>query len=894
MFEKIGRISGVLALAMLAALSIVSCAIATLPFEGDAGSAFSRAAGPNLLSNPGFETAGASGWTETLSASIYAFDASAAGEYKSGSKARGYWLNSGSTGTVELKQSVSVSAGTYTAKVWTRLDGSSANYKRLKVVQGGSTVASANLPVGSTYAQTVISGISLSAGTATFVVDYEVPNGNVYLTVDDAELFNEGTSTTTTAGGTTTTVSSGNIIYVKTSGNDTTGNGTDGNAYRTIVKAASVATSGKTINVGSGTFSETAAIQLPLGVSLVGAGQGSTIITSSGAVPVINAGVSSSDANWKLVYDGSLIVLASQHRTTFRNNTSSAVAPANGNQTLSGFTVDGNNKTIKAGVWVENRNNVTMHHVTFTKLDMRGAVFGPGDKDWYVEPAYYMTGINIYDCIFTDSGKDISGETIGNLNLAQLDGANVYNITINDTAGYGIKFIYDGYFKNTKVYNVTISLNESDPLWGEDIAIELWNLGPGNEVYNVTCNTWLSMVNHPGIFANPASAGTNLKLYNIRMVDNDASSSKEAVEIALPGVEIYNSLFQNKGFGVAAWDAGGYKVSIHNNIFYNSVEQSSWAKGGVYLDNSTGRTYSNINIYNNVFDKYSDAVTLKNSGGGINTVNIKNNVFLNVSAKHLNAVGSSIVFQYNQTSNTLNQTGATTNSNNYVSSATGFNASGDRLTNWYKPSSSGAYVIDKGANVGIAYNGSAPDLGAFEFATGGTTTTTVASTTSTSSSTSTSTTVAGTTSTSSSTSTSTSTTVAGGFTAGTYKMSAVSASPLIIQTDSYAGCSNYNQTYSGSGNQKWIITAVGAYYKIVGLQYGYCLEGNSNDVKSASYTGVDQQLWSIVSLGGGQYKVLNKLSGNAVRVQDLYSGNPLKEEAYNGSDNDFKWTFAAP
>lgn len=47
-----------------------------------------------------------------------------------------------------------------------------------------------------------------------------------------------------------------NSIYVATTGNDTTGNGTSGNPYKTIRKAASVATPGTTVLVRAGTYVE--------------------------------------------------------------------------------------------------------------------------------------------------------------------------------------------------------------------------------------------------------------------------------------------------------------------------------------------------------------------------------------------------------------------------------------------------------------------------------------------------------------------------------------------------------------------------------------------------------------------------------------------------------------
>ncbi len=870
MTKKLFRFTSlaILFFASLVFALISSCSVVDSPFDTSSGNAQSRAAGANLLANPGFETSAASGWTETLSASIYSFEATAAGEYKSGAQARGYWLNSGSTGTVELKQTVNVSAGTYSAKVWTRLDGSSATAKTLKIIQGGVTKATATLPVGGSYAQSVLTGLSLSAGSATFQINYTVPNGNVYLTVDDAEFFNEnsGGTTTTTVSGTTTTVASGNTVYVTSGGNDTTGNGSSGNPYRTVFKAASVATSGKTINVGSGTFNETQVISIPLGVSVQGAGANNTTISHT-----------------------SLTASGAEDESGFFIRLSSG-SMSNGNQTLTAFKVDGRSRAFN-GIFVQNRNNVTINNVSISNTYAAGArVFATNSS------AINMTGIVLSNMTLTNTSRDFdfngngsfdAGDwSSGAINIGGLDGALVYGITINESYGYGIKFTNNGYLKNTKIYNSTITVNESDALWGEDIAIELWNMGPGNEIYNVSANTWFSLVNHPGVYASPSTAGENIKVYNNRIVDLNASSGKEAIELAVPGVAVYDNLFQNKGFGMAIWDAGGYRVLVRNNIFYNSpVQVGSWgADGALFIANSTGRTYSDINIYNNVFDRYTNALTLINSGSGsINGVNIKNNVFMNVTGKHLIGAGTNVVFQYNQTTNTLNQTGATSVSNNYVSSTTGFNASGDRLTNWYKPSSGSAYVVNKGTDLGYG-----DDLGAYQWTGGGTTSTTVGSTT-------TSSTVASTTTSSTSTtvgSTTTSTTIAGSLAAGTYRI-VNKFSNKSLRTNSYTS-GLFNATWDSSSIMKWTVTKVGSYYKLQNVSNGYFVSAMEyGGPTHASGGSSDAQQFNIVSVGGGYYKIsLKSYSARFWRMDDLYDGNNVG--LANWSDEDrFKFQFIA-
>jgi hypothetical protein len=65
-------------------------------------------------------------------------------------------------------------------------------------------------------------------------------------------------------------------IYVSTSGNDSTGDGSAGNPYRTIGKGISMAVIGDTVSVDAGTYSENMAMQS--GVVIQGTGADDTTI----------------------------------------------------------------------------------------------------------------------------------------------------------------------------------------------------------------------------------------------------------------------------------------------------------------------------------------------------------------------------------------------------------------------------------------------------------------------------------------------------------------------------------------------------------------------------------------------------------------------------------------
>ncbi|MGF1637001.1 MAG: chitobiase/beta-hexosaminidase C-terminal domain-containing protein [Cyclobacteriaceae bacterium] len=531
----------------------------------------------------------------------------------------------------------------------------------------------------------------------------------------------------------TTASSSGTTYYVTLGGNNNTGNGTSGNPWRTVAYAASQVTAGtgnKTISVGPGTFVESQAIKLALGVNLVGAGESNTTITSNGPIP-LDPGVDGSSNDFKLWHDGSLIQLASPIYTGPNpryGSPAQMIAAANGTQTLSGFTLDGNNKTIKAGLWVLNRSNVTAHHITFRNFQQRGAVFTRGDMWWYepIPDDKWMQNTTVYNCTFINSSADISGESTGNLCLGGLDGADIYNITINENQGYGIKFIHVGHMRNVKVHDCNITVPETDPDWGEDISIELWNFSYDNEIYNIVCNTWLSLVNHPQFddYEPTPAKPSNLKVYNVRMIDGDGSSGKEAIECALSGVEIYNCYVQDKGFGVAIWGGSAWAgnipihdVVVRNNIFTNVNRPISYGFGnsaGVFIPDPA----NSIKIYNNVFDRMGNALQLNSA----TNVEVKNNAFLNSGGDDLQG-GSNISFTHNLRFHTdpqrQNWVVSTTLGPGNIIGNPGFQNSGSRWDTYYKPSSSSSFVVDKGTNVGLPFVGSNPDIGRWEFGMSG-------------------------------------------------------------------------------------------------------------------------------------------------------------------------------
>jgi hypothetical protein len=216
-----------------------------------------------------------------------------------------------------------------------------------------------------------------------------------------------------------------------------------------------------------------------------------------------------------------------------------------------------------------------------------------------------------------------------------------------------------------------------------------------------------------------AAHPSNLKIRNVRIRDRDGQSVKESIEVALSGVEISNSYFQDKGFGIAVWGGkawGGsidnHDINIHNNIFANVARKVLFGFGNsaaIFIPDPA----SNIKIHNNVFDNLGNSLQLDSA----DRISIKNNVFLNSQGDDIQK-GKNISFTHNLRRNINSakpnwQIGFAIDATN-IQGNPGFTGTGDRWNSYYKPASSLSLVVNRGTNVGLAYSGSAPDIGRWE------------------------------------------------------------------------------------------------------------------------------------------------------------------------------------
>ncbi|MEC5386576.1 right-handed parallel beta-helix repeat-containing protein [Uliginosibacterium sp. H3] len=213
-------------------------------------------------------------------------------------------------------------------------------------------------------------------------------------------------------------------------------------------------------------------------------------------------------------------------------------------------------------------------------------------------------------------------------------------------------------------------------------------------------------------FASKQTQGAGNFFYGCRAWSNsddgfDTFDSPQAVTIEKSwafsnGINIYgDSAFAGNGNGFKLGGNG----AVQRNVIKNSVAFGHPGKGFDQNNNTGG-----VTLYNNT--GYKNKINF--SWGGTLASGEKNILKNNAS---LSGTSADVIANATSTNNTWNS--ITTSSSDFASVDTSLataarNADGSLPNNSLFRLSSSSNLIDKGVNVGIAYKGGAPDLGAFE------------------------------------------------------------------------------------------------------------------------------------------------------------------------------------
>ena len=412
--------------------------------------------------------------------------------------------------------------------------------------------------------------------------------------------------------------------YIATTGDDSTGDGTSGNPWKTLSYACSqVVISGDSIIVGTGTFIETTNSNLSVGVNIIGQGATSVIQANYSAATEFNA----------------LIVLRSLSEGT------------DGNQTISNLKLDGNSLTGKYAIMVAARSNVKIHDCTFIDFSDWGITFSANTDNSDSEPTSYATGNEFYNNIITNCAKYDSGGR-GELQIAGQLGILIYDNNMNQSGrgsgnnGWPIKGT--GYNEAVKIYNNTLT---KDPYDGVtfDFVIELWGISNGgHQIYNniISGNTDLNDM-YKGTYDYSVWFHNNTVGPDTKSVNNEAGFELEG---DCENVIIEKNTFKNLDISILFQHSTTKyikDVHIRYNIAKNARLTSTGGSGtpicrDIYIQNNTLNgassdgigieaigTYSHWELTNNIITNNTrSSVTfyMASAGATIDSVLVYNNI----------------------------------------------------------------------------------------------------------------------------------------------------------------------------------------------------------------------------------------------------------------------------
>ncbi len=246
-------------------------------------------------------------------------------------------------------------------------------------------------------------------------------------------------------------------IYVSTTGNDATGNGTSGNPYATLHKASTVAVNGDVIHINAGRYTENNQCTIATGVSIEGADSSTTFITTNY--------VGGND-------NSAFLMLGSSNPGT------------NGNQHIWNISFDGNNLTGDRCLYIGYRSNVSIYGCSFKHFIAYAISFkGTTSAYSYNDQLYNST---IYDCAGTH------GTYGGAILMTATDSLQIHDCMLVDTSrsqGNNGNIIggVSGYNRGLKYYNNVSWKPLNDKGNNYNCTLEFW-FSEGVEIYGNTFN----------------------------------------------------------------------------------------------------------------------------------------------------------------------------------------------------------------------------------------------------------------------------------------------------------------------------------------------------------------------------------------------------------------------
>jgi hypothetical protein len=509
------------------------------------------------------------------------------------------------------------------------------------------------------------------------------------------------------------------------SGSDSN-DGSQSSPWRSVTHALGNASYGDTISINDGTYSE-GRLTVPTGVSLT----------------------STARDNTKVHLQPNTSLSAYRPFLTL----SSPAPGSDGDQIISYLEIDGVNGSniARAGILVENRNNVRIHHCNIH--DFNGAVdaMGVNIKSTQIDGTYRWW--DYFPSDLQAPGNDSNLNAVWPTNPVEnfeLDNNTITRCGHRPSKDWIIPAVHPFNLKNSSIHHNAIDTTDMDTecifaacafLWNVDVfnntlkmdlladrssyIIEVWNLRNGCEFYNNVANAGFSI-----------TMGKETFVHDNKIVFDTYHRKGIGIEfISQSEGAVYNNFIGNGplyGVDVGNGNGGGRGYITRNTVVRNNVFYKIYGSAiGVFSPGQASSTNSNIvegiNIYNNTIDDIQNsvyaAILIQQEDGGegpaiLRNISVKNNLILNCASYCGSTTGDTQnitiennIFWQNATNDWLGGADRNTIIRNPqlagpAGQYTGYTIAENALTT--------SAAVDAGVDVGLQFVGAGPDIGAFE------------------------------------------------------------------------------------------------------------------------------------------------------------------------------------
>ena len=488
--------------------------------------------------------------------------------------------------------------------------------------------------------------------------------------------------------------------YISTNGNDA--NERDGlspaTAWKTLAYSADRIPEGNhTLQLGEGTFVISSAINLKSGWTLNGKGHKgnstTTLINSStfGPEGAICLGLSNEKNDYPL--ENYLLGGNGLENVTIGN----LILTSRESNPLDG------------GIMMKYVKNLEIFNVTVKEFRWNGIYLRQG------------TDVHIHDSDFYNATYERLCNTWGgSLRTRYMKNFELDRCKFETTKGGGYGYKASGH-ENAKVHHNTFLNNTSLEASAKNRPFDLESAHEfewGLEIYENVFNGMVS-VPRSGNQRDPSDRGDYT--YTVR-IHNNVFNSSAGVEGPRNFLEIDHNYFSRQLNNGRVYEIHGGQNSGPTKIHHNVAECTM---GFVFKKNELN---ANMYIYNNtviLFDgkRNNFPASFLEVSGAIDNWQVKNNIVMTLpgdpvtgTAYSRGSIPSSGMVLSNNVGWNVPNTGSNT-----LKEDPGLKLSGAKPGTYYAPLSAMSFVVDRGAEVGFAKEGSAPDIGAYEWSENSTT-----------------------------------------------------------------------------------------------------------------------------------------------------------------------------